>query len=88
MHSGCIDFGNDCETPSSDINPLLKGLTVVSRLCVGDPVNVEGYCKNLIDVVGKGGGFILDGGIGIADEARPENVQAIADIVKTYGVYT
>ena len=55
---------------------------------MGDPVNVEEYCKKLIDVVGKGGGFILDGGIGIPDEAGPENVQAMADIVKTYGVYT
>ena len=48
-------------------------------------MNVKEYCKKLIDVVGKGGGFILDGGIGIPDEAGPENVQAMADIVKTYG---
>jgi len=51
----------------------LKDLTVVSGLCAGDPVNVEEYCKKLIDVVGKGGGFILDGGIGVPDESSPSS---------------
>ena len=37
--------------------------------------------------VGKGGGFMMDGAIGIPDEAKPENVKAMADITKTYGVY-
>jgi uroporphyrinogen-III decarboxylase len=41
----------------------------------------------LIDVVGKGGGFILDGAIGIPDEARPENVRAMVDTTREYGVY-
>jgi uroporphyrinogen-III decarboxylase len=45
------------------------------------------YCKKLIDVVGKGGGFILDGAIGIPDEARPENVRAMVDTTREYGVY-
>ena len=65
----------------------IRGNVPAPLLCVGSPRDVEEYCKNLIDVVGKGGGFILDGGIGMPDEARPENVQAMADIVKTYGVY-
>ena len=56
-------------------------------LCVGSPGDVEAYCKKLIDVVGKGGGFILDGAIGIPDEARSENVRAMSDTVRRYGVY-
>ncbi len=65
----------------------IRGNVPAPMLCVSSPREVEDYCKKLIDVVGKGGGFILDGGIGIPDEARPENVQAMADIVKNYGVY-
>jgi uroporphyrinogen-III decarboxylase len=48
---------------------------------------VETYCKKLIDEVGRGGGFILDGAIGMPDEAKPENVKAMADTTKKYGVY-
>jgi len=29
----------------------------------------------------------MDGGIGIPDEARPENVRAMADFTREYGVY-
>ncbi|MFC1581116.1 uroporphyrinogen decarboxylase family protein, partial [Thermodesulfobacteriota bacterium] len=65
----------------------IRGNVPAPLLCVGGPGDVEDYCKKLIDIVGKGGGFILDGGIGIPDEARPENVQAMADFVKSYGVY-
>lgn len=45
------------------------------------------YCKKLIDVAGKDGGFILDGATGIPDEARVENVRAMAEITREYGVY-
>lgn len=65
----------------------IRGNVPAPLLCVGSPGDVEAYCKKLIDVVGKGGGFILDGAIGIPDEARQENVRAMSDTVKTYGVY-
>ena len=65
----------------------IRGNVPAAMLCVASPGDVEAYCKKLIDVVGKGGGFILDGAIGIPDEARPENVRAMSDTVKTYGVY-
>ena len=35
-------------------------------------------------MVGRGGGFILDGAIGIPDEALLENVVAMAESVKKY----
>ncbi|HUT72179.1 MAG TPA: uroporphyrinogen decarboxylase family protein [Desulfatiglandales bacterium] len=65
----------------------IRGNVPGALLCVGSPGDVEAYCKRLIDVVGKGGGFILDGAIGIPDEAKPENVKAMADTTKEYGVY-
>ncbi len=65
----------------------IRGNVPASLLCTGSPQEVKDYCKKLIDRVGKGGGFILDGAIGIPDEAKPENFKAMADIVKEYGVY-
>ena len=52
-------------------------------LQAGSPQDVDEYCKKLIKVVGKGGGYIL--GVGSAmDYARPENVKAMVDSVKKY----
>jgi uroporphyrinogen-III decarboxylase len=65
----------------------IRGNVPASLLCVGSPEEVEAYCKRLIDEVGKGGGFILDGAIGIPDDAKPENVRAMADVARKYGVY-
>ena len=65
----------------------IMGLMPSWILCTGSPQEVRDYCKRLIDVVGKDGGYILNGGVGIPDEARPENVKAMVDFAKEYGVY-
>jgi len=66
----------------------IRGNVPAPLLCTGSPQQVRDYCKELIDVVGRGGGFIMDGGIGIPDEARPENVKAMAEFTREYGVYS
>jgi hypothetical protein len=63
-----------------------KGNVPVSLLAVGSPEDVKAYVKNLIDIVGKGGGLIVDCGA-LFDEARHENVKAMVDTTKEYGVY-
>ena len=40
----------------------------------------------MIDVVGKGGGYIMDAGVGL-DDARIENIRAMIDFTKEYGIY-
>ena len=65
----------------------IRGNVPASMLCMAGPQEVWDYCKKLIEVVGKGGGFILDGGAGIPDETRPENLKAMAEAVKKFGVY-
>jgi hypothetical protein len=47
---------------------------------------VKAYCKKLIDVVGKDGGYIMANGTGM-DEGKPETVHAMIDFTKEYGVY-
>lgn len=65
----------------------IRGNVPAPLLCTGSPQEVRDYCKKLIDTVGKDGGFIMDGGIGIPDEAKPENVKAMAEFTREYGVY-
>ncbi len=65
----------------------IRGNVPASLLNVGTPDQVRDYCRRLIEVVGRGGGFILDGAAGIPDEAKPENVRAMADAVTQYGLY-
>jgi len=55
-------------------------------LLSGTPDDVRAYCKNLIDTVGKDGGFIMDAAV-MLDEAKPENLKAMIDFTKEYGVY-
>ena len=66
----------------------LKGNIPPSLFVAGTPAQMEEYCKKLIDVVGEGGGYMIDGAVnGICDEARPENVKVMTEVTKTYGVY-
>jgi uroporphyrinogen-III decarboxylase len=64
----------------------LMGNVPLPLLQLGSPQDVEEYCKKLIKVCGKGGGFILANGGGIYD-AKPENMRAMVDSAKKYGWY-
>ena len=63
----------------------IRGNVPSHLLCLGSPDEVRTYCRKLIDVVGAGGGFLMDGAIGIPDESKPENVKAMAEITREYG---
>jgi uroporphyrinogen-III decarboxylase len=62
----------------------LRGNVPSSMLTTGTAGDVDEYCRDLIKTVGKGGGFILDGAIGVPDEAKIENVIAMAQSVHKY----
>jgi uroporphyrinogen-III decarboxylase len=64
----------------------IRGNVPASLLNFGTPDQVTEYCRRLIEVVGRSGGFMLDGATGIPDEAKPENVKAMADAVTQYGL--
>lgn len=67
-------------------NACLAGNVPSSLLRLGTPQEIKDYCKKLIDTVGQDGGFILANGA-FFDEAKPENVKAMVDFGKEYGVY-
>ena len=58
----------------------------LSLLQTGTPEQVKAYAKKLIDVVGKGGGFIMGSNTSL-DDARPDLVKVWVDFTKEYGVY-
>jgi len=55
-------------------------------LNLGTPQQVKDYVKKLIDTASKGGGFIVSNGA-FFDHAKPENVHAMVDAAREYGVY-
>jgi uroporphyrinogen decarboxylase len=65
----------------------IMGNVPIAMLQVASPSVVEEYCKELIERVGKDGGFILRCSTDFTQEAKPENVKAMIDSVEKYGRY-
>jgi len=64
----------------------IEGNVPSSLLQIGSVQEVKDYCRKLIDVVGKGGGYIL-GPRSSTDEVKPENLKAMIEFTKEYGRY-
>jgi hypothetical protein len=64
----------------------IEGNVPCTLLQMGSVQEVKDYCKKLIDVVGKGGGYIL-GPRSSTDEVKPENLKAMIEFTKEYGRY-
>ncbi len=56
-------------------------------LGIGSPQQVREYCKKVIDGVARDGGYIMDAGAIIQNDARVENIRAMTDFTREYGVY-
>jgi len=65
----------------------LRGDVPGSMLIAGTPDEVREYCKKLIRIVGKGGGFMLDASSGVPEESKTENVFAMFRAAKEFGRY-
>ncbi|MEM3579846.1 MAG: uroporphyrinogen decarboxylase family protein [Candidatus Bathyarchaeia archaeon] len=64
----------------------IAGNVPSALLSVGTPKEVEKYVKKLIETCGEGGGFIVMNGA-VVDKAKPENLKAMIDATKRFGVY-
>ena len=56
-------------------------------LSYGSPQEVRDYCKKVIDAVAGNGGYILDAGAIMQNDTSAENLRAMTDFVRDYGVY-
>jgi hypothetical protein len=83
----------DLEIP----NPVEAKKKIGDKLCIignvptslimtGTPQQVKEHCRKLIEVCGKGGGYVLAAGANI-DEGNPDNLRAMTAAAKEYGVY-
>jgi uroporphyrinogen-III decarboxylase len=64
----------------------IAGNLSTSILCTGTADQVKESCRRLIETCGPGGGYILAGAAGI-DEGNPDNLRAMMEAAKEYGVY-
>ncbi|MCW5978136.1 MAG: hypothetical protein KIT09_08660 [Bryobacteraceae bacterium] len=56
-------------------------------LSAGTPDKVRAYCKKLIDAVASDGGYIMDASAIMQNDASIENLKAMTDFTREYGVY-
>ena len=56
-------------------------------LTYGTPDQVRDACKKIIDAVAKDGGYIMDAGAIVQQDAEIENVKAMTEFTLEYGVY-
>lgn len=64
----------------------IAGNVPISKIMTGTPEQIRELCKELIDVAGKGGGYVMAMGCA-ADEGKADTVHAMIDFTKQYGVY-
>ncbi len=67
-------------------NICISGNVPASLLISADVKKMEDYCKMLIEVAGKNGGFIMGCGTAL-DEAKPENFRAMFQYTRKNGIY-
>jgi len=56
-------------------------------LAYGTPEQVRDCCKQVIDGVAADGGYIMDASAIVQDDAKVENIRAMTDFTREYGVY-
>ncbi len=66
----------------------LSGGVPNALLAFGTPEEVRAKCKELIDTCGQDGGYIMDASAILQSDARVENVRAMTEFTREYGVYS
>jgi uroporphyrinogen-III decarboxylase len=64
----------------------ISGNIPCSILQTGTPDDVREQCRKLIDFCGKDGGYIMSTRSPV-DDARPENLKALIEFTREYGIY-
>jgi uroporphyrinogen-III decarboxylase len=56
-------------------------------LAIGSPEDVKEYCRKVIDGVAGDGGYIMDAGAIMQTDSKVENLRAMTEVTREYGVY-
>ncbi len=65
----------------------LSGGIPNTLLAFETPDQVREYCKKIIDSVARDGGYIIDAGAIMQNDTRVENLKALTEFTRDYGVY-
>ncbi|HLB27774.1 MAG TPA: uroporphyrinogen decarboxylase family protein [Dehalococcoidales bacterium] len=82
-------YATDMEEAKKKVGDVacIMGNVPATRLHTGTPEETAEFCRHLIDVAGKGGGYMFSTA-GIDRNAKLENVKAMIKTAKEYGVYS
>ncbi len=82
-----LDGGTDIFKASQVLldHTCLLGDVPPQLFTIGDPSEVDTYCKRLLTELGPLGGFILGSGCTLPYQAKHENVKAFFDAIEKYG---
>jgi hypothetical protein len=83
-HFEAMDMAKAKEVVGRD--NCIAGNLPASILCTGTPAQVKEGCRKLIETCAPGGGYILTGAAAI-DSGNPDNLRAMTEAAKEYGVY-
>jgi uroporphyrinogen-III decarboxylase len=64
----------------------IRGGIPITLMVTGRPEEVRERAREMIKVVGNGGGFIMSPGVNV-DDSNEENIRALIETTKEYGVY-
>ncbi|MGC8626397.1 MAG: uroporphyrinogen decarboxylase family protein [Acidimicrobiales bacterium] len=65
----------------------LLGNIGTNLLALGSPDDVDAACREVMEICKPGGGFILGPGCAMAASTPPDNVHALVEAAKKWGVY-
>ncbi len=65
----------------------LSGAVSNVTLAYGSPEDVRAECKKIIDEVARDGGYIMDASAIMQNDTKPENLRALTEATREYGVY-
>jgi len=92
LPAGSIIFHMDRTDPDETCRILgkkfcLSGGVPNSLLAFGKPEEVKARCRKLIETLGAEGGYVMDAGAIMLHDTAIENLRAMTDATREYGVY-
>lgn len=83
-----VDRGDIFEVHKAVGNKFcLSGGIPNDLLAFGTPQDVKDFCKKVIDGVARDGGYIMDASAIMQNDTKPDNVKAMTELTREYGVY-
>jgi hypothetical protein len=92
LPAGSVIFHMDRSDPATAHRILghkfcLSGGVPNTLLAFGSPEEVKAHCRKLIETIGAEGGYIMDASAIMQNDASIENLKAMTDATRKFGVY-